>query len=93
LKEKEQYLISNYELKLFENIDEMVETIKQMDKKYGLSRLVAGYAWKWNTKKGGDYDININTVASGYIHAKSDKKAELKLLKTFKHVIIVRRCQ
>ena len=50
-------------------------------------------AWFEYLGMNGDYDININTVASGYIHAKSDKKAELKLLKTFKHVIIVRRCQ
>jgi hypothetical protein len=41
----------------------------------------------------GDLNININTVKSGYIYAKSEKKAELKLLKTFNHIIIVRRCE
>ncbi len=39
----------------------MVQDIKEKDKDHGLSRMVAGYAWPWHTKKGkGGYDIEIN---------------------------------
>ena len=38
----------------------MVDGIKQKNAEYGLSRMVAGYAWTWNTKKGGEYDIEID---------------------------------
>lgn len=40
----------NYEFLLFESIRTMKEVILEKDKQFGLSRLVAGYAWKWNTK-------------------------------------------
>jgi DUF2075 family protein len=38
-----------------------MEDIKNKNKKLGLSRVVAGYAWPWHTKKGTrDYDIEID---------------------------------
>ena len=40
----------NYNLKLFDNVNDMVENIKSKDKEYGLCRNIAGYAWKWNSK-------------------------------------------
>ncbi len=49
-----------YDLRYFSNIHEMVNEIKSKDKKYGLARLVAGYAWTWETKKGGEYDIELD---------------------------------
>ncbi len=57
---------NNYEFKLFTSIDEMIHAIKQKDKKEGLARLVAGYAWPWHTKPGTpntqDYDIEIEGI-------------------------------
>ena len=38
----------------------MVNEIKHQNEQHGLARLVAGYAWTWETKKGGDYDIEID---------------------------------
>jgi len=39
----------------------MFADIKEKDKKHGLSRMVAGYAWPWHTKTGAkDYDIEID---------------------------------
>ena len=38
----------------------MVNAIKDKNKEYELCRVVAGYAWPWRTKKGGEYDIEID---------------------------------
>ncbi len=51
----------NYELFIFNNIEEMHKKIKEQDKKFGLCRMIAGYAWPWNSKKDStNYDIIIN---------------------------------
>jgi DUF2075 family protein len=49
-----------YDFKIFDDIKDMVSQIKEKDKEYGLSRIVAGYAWPWKTKDGGEYDIEID---------------------------------
>lgn len=51
-----------YELILFDSIEDMVSEIKSRDFENGLSRLVAGYSWPWMTNKKDskqDYDIEI----------------------------------
>ena len=58
---------------MFDNVSEMIETIKEKDKEYGLCRNIAGYAWPWNSKgkkkplysgknvpEEGVYDLNID---------------------------------
>ncbi len=51
----------SYDFKLFSNVDKMVKAIKQKNEEVGLSRVVAGYAWNWVTKKQPEaFDININ---------------------------------
>jgi DUF2075 family protein len=43
----------------------MVELIKLKDKEVGLSRLVAGYAWEWESQNNPDkevFDIDIDGV-------------------------------
>lgn len=52
----------NYEFRYFDDISEMVNEVKKKDKEHGLARLVAGYAWTWETKKKGsqDYDIKLD---------------------------------
>ncbi len=54
----------DYDLKFFENIKDLVDTIQNRDKEHGLSRLLAGYAWEWRTKgdESIDYDIEIEDV-------------------------------
>lgn len=42
--------INGYDLKIFTNINEMVSEIKNKNDIYGLSRVIAGYSWPWNTK-------------------------------------------
>ena len=60
LVEQDRPDFGDYDLRYFTDISEMVNLIKKQDKSHGLSRLVAGYAWTWETKKGGDYDIELD---------------------------------
>ena len=40
----------DFEIKVFDNPNEMIGKIKQLDKKIGLCRNVAGYDWEWKSK-------------------------------------------
>jgi DUF2075 family protein/predicted GIY-YIG superfamily endonuclease/SOS-response transcriptional repressor LexA len=40
----------NYEFTLFDDIEEMIDQIKERNKESGLSRLIAGFSWKWISK-------------------------------------------
>ena len=52
-----------YEFVLFDSLSEMVEQVKLRDKESGLSRLIAGYAWKWISNKDKEaFDIKIDNV-------------------------------
>lgn len=58
-----KYQSPKYEFKLFTNLQQMVNTIKDNDQMYGLSRLIAGYSWAWVSKNDPSlYDIVINDV-------------------------------
>jgi DUF2075 family protein/DNA replication protein DnaC len=49
-----------YDFYLFEDIVEMEQQVKIKQSKYGLCRMVAGYAWPWKSKKDMNlYDIEI----------------------------------
>jgi hypothetical protein len=53
----------DFDLKLFDNPEDLVNEIKLKEQAEGLSRLVAGYAWEWVSKKDKNkFDINIGTV-------------------------------
>jgi DUF2075 family protein len=56
----EPQVFSNYDLRFFDDLGEMQREIRQRDAESGLARLVAGYAWKWKSKKTPtDFDIEI----------------------------------
>ncbi|KAL9090654.1 MAG: hypothetical protein Q9165_005142 [Trypethelium subeluteriae] len=49
-----------YDFRAFDSIARMQEEIFQRDAEVGLSRMVAGYAWEWKTKKDKNaFDIEI----------------------------------
>ncbi|KKX99727.1 DUF2075 domain-containing protein [Microbacterium sp. Ag1] len=53
--------LGEYELRLFDNLGEMRDAIRQKDAEVGLSRLVAGYAWDWVSKKNPHaFDIELD---------------------------------
>lgn len=54
---------NNYDFFLFEDLEDMVSQVKRRDNEYGLSRLIAGYSWPWDSKKDSNlFDIEIGTV-------------------------------
>lgn len=65
----------NYEFYLFDDVNEMVQAIKQKNKKYKLCRNLAGYAWPWNKGKNdikiGKYSYKWNTTNIDFINSKN----------------------
>ena len=54
----------NYELLLFDSIEEMVAQIKLRNEKLGLARVVAGYSWPWLSKNDRTkMDITIQEIS------------------------------
>lgn len=66
-----------YDLRFFDDLGAMADEIRARDAEHGLSRLVAGYAWPWVTKKHPEaYDIELdgrrfrwNTTATDWINS------------------------
>lgn len=42
---------SDYDFKVYDDLSQMVSDIKEREKSHSLARMVAGYAWKWLSKK------------------------------------------
>lgn len=42
--------VDNFDLRLFDDVHEMVTSIRMLDSEIGLCRNVAGYSWKWVSK-------------------------------------------
>ena len=59
---KKKIAFKDYDLKIFDDIDEMINDIKNKDSEYGLCRNIAGYAWKWNSKGKGIAFDQVNTA-------------------------------
>ena len=54
---------NDFEFKLYENFCQFIEAIKYKEKSVGLSRLVAGFAWEWKSKKDKTaFDIIIDGI-------------------------------
>ena len=50
----------NYELGLIDDPRALVDLVRRKDQEFGLGRIVAGYAWKWVSKKDKSaYDIEL----------------------------------
>lgn len=50
-----------FEAKLFTDINDFSNAMHRREIEYGLARIVAGYAWKWNSKEDkNEYDIYID---------------------------------
>lgn len=52
-----------YDLKMFDDLGDMHSTVLAKERESGLSRLLAGYAWKWASKHDpGAIDIELDTL-------------------------------
>ena len=69
--------LNDYDIRLFDDLSEMVDLIKEKDRDQGLSRLVAGYAWKWISKDDpyawdiciGDVKLRWNSVIQDWVNS------------------------
>lgn len=76
---KESYNIDEYDLKYFENFDDFIENHKNLESTFGLSRLVAGYAWEWISKVDetkfdiciGSHNLKWNSVNNDWVNSEN----------------------
>jgi len=58
-----KYASKEYEFVLFQNIEHFLHELQLREKENGLSRMIAGYSWKWASKNDKTaYDIEIENV-------------------------------
>lgn len=58
-----KFEMDRYEFKIFDSLKSMVHVIDEKEVEFGLSRIVAGYSWKWISKDDKDkFDIRIDGV-------------------------------
>jgi uncharacterized protein len=61
LSPNEKFESDHYEILITDNLVKLQAKIRERDKESGISRLVAGFSWKWVSKKAPSlYDIHIN---------------------------------
>lgn len=70
---------NNFKFLLFDRFKDILSQIKKDDESYGLSRMVAGFSWKWDKSNAHKFDktINVegfklrwNTVVKDWINSK-----------------------
>ena len=77
--EVQQKNFGTYDFRFFTSAHDMREEILKRDHEHGLSRLLAGYAWPWNSKKDPDlHDIELegmklfwNRTATDWINSET----------------------
>ncbi len=52
--------IENYDFLIFDDVNQMVETLRKKDREIGLCKTVAGFAWDWKTKQKGTVKDNMD---------------------------------
>ena len=58
----------DYTLRMYDDLDEMMDEINRLNKQYDLCRAVAGYGWEWITKdKPKDTPLRDIPIGRGYI--------------------------
>ena len=61
LRPTQKEIFKGFEAKIFTNIQDFVAAMQERESEYGLSRMVAGFAWKWSSKEDKrEYDIRID---------------------------------
>ncbi len=65
----QKFYSDKYELKLYLDFSKFVNEMYLKEKEYGLSRMVAGYAWPWISKKNAELkDIDIQGIRRKWNH-------------------------
>ncbi|UFK98264.1 DUF2075 domain-containing protein [Kaistella faecalis] len=77
LTEQNQQNTGFYDLKLFDDLNQMVEQIHVKENQRGLSRMVAGFAWEWISKNDrskfdiviGDTALQWNSIVTDWVNS------------------------
>ncbi|GAA1537617.1 DUF2075 family protein [Microbacterium ginsengiterrae] len=65
--------LGSYDLRLFDDLGDMVTAIRARDEEVGLSRLVAGYAWDWVSRRDPQaFDIHLDGISLRWNSADKD---------------------
>lgn len=67
-REGKMFPLGEYDLRFFDSVAEMQKEISKREEEFQLSRLLAGYAWKWNRKESKNpkiMDIHIPDEKNG----------------------------
>ncbi|MCJ1381523.1 Uncharacterized conserved protein (DUF2075) [Xylographa soralifera] len=68
-----RHIFDGYDLRMFDRVSDMHDEIRRQDTLHGLSRLVAGYAWPWKTKKDKiAFDIEIDNAQLRWNNTQTD---------------------
>lgn len=66
-------VIPDYEFRWFEDLSDMEHALSEKEKRGGLARMLAGYAWKWRSKKDKSvYDIELDGFRRKWNTAEKD---------------------
>lgn len=69
----EPMTFDEYDLRLFDDLGSMRQAILAREREVGLSRLVAGYAWKWRSQKNkSQFDIELDGVSLQWNNTATD---------------------
>ncbi|MBW3520440.1 DNA/RNA helicase domain-containing protein [Flavobacterium sp. NKUCC04_CG] len=79
LKQEEKYISSEYEVLIYDSLQLMLSDIKNKESQFGLSRMVAGFAWDWISKKDktkfdiveGDAQLKWNSTATDWVNSQN----------------------
>jgi DUF2075 family protein/predicted GIY-YIG superfamily endonuclease len=71
-KNEEKFYSNEYEIKLFDSFKDLMDQIIEKNKEFGLSRMIAGYAWKWVSKKNKIHDIEIDEIKINWNSSNKD---------------------
>lgn len=69
----QKIVFSDFEFFIFDDVEKMVNRIRDKDEEVGLSRLIAGYSWEWKSKNDPlTYDIELDRVKLKWNSVTSD---------------------
>lgn len=80
----------NYDFKVLPSMGDLFDLIQKRNTEFGLSRVVSGYSWKWNSKFSSEYDIidkesersfKWNSQIKGWVY-KENSEAEIGCIYT-----------
>lgn len=78
-KTEKLFCSKDYEFLLFDSLEKMVSVIKEKNREFGLARMIAGYSWKWISRKDknlhdiqiGDVKLKWNSVSDDFINSEN----------------------